>query len=116
LSCCRSFMPEDFLEDETIFPERAGEFGAIYVEAEDKVTLSKVREIEFVKAENVAGMVYNSRSGMTRLRWERTSSNQGKLTGEATIRSLVHLVEAGIIKESDLKSTQRDLGKPDVES
>lgn len=95
-------MPEDFLDDELVFPERAGEFGAVYVEAEDKVTISKVREIEFVKAENVAGVVYNSRSGMTRLRWERTSGNQGRVTGEATVRSIVNLVEAGIIKESDL--------------
>ncbi len=108
MSCCRSFMPEDFLDDELVFPERAVEFGAIYVEAEDKVTISKVREIEFVKAENIVGVTYTSRSGMTRLRWERTSGNQGRITGESTIRSLVHLVEAGIIKEGDLAEAMKE--------
>ncbi|MEM3737347.1 MAG: hypothetical protein QXJ75_04610 [Candidatus Bathyarchaeia archaeon] len=90
-------MPDELIDDESVFPERAGEMGVIYVEAEDKVTISKIRDVEFVKAYNIVGIVYNSRSGMTRLRWERTVENQGKVTGEATIRSLVHLAEAGVI-------------------
>jgi len=107
LSCCYSFIPKEYMEDGKIFPERPKEKGLIYAEAEDKTTLRKVRDIEFVKVENVVGATYTSKSGSTLLRWERTENIKGRLKGEASLNSVVNLVEAGIIKEESLKKTSK---------
>ncbi len=108
LSCCRSFIPKEYFEDKKIFPERIGEKGLIYTEAEDKVTLKKVRDIQFVRAENVVGVIYNSKSGSTRLRWEHQTGEKGRLTGEASVNAVVKLVEAGIITEEMFKRTMKN--------
>ncbi|MHC1585956.1 MAG: hypothetical protein ACXQTV_00230 [Candidatus Hecatellaceae archaeon] len=93
------------MADETVFPERAGEEGrgTIYVEAVDKVTLKQVREVVFVKASEVIGANYTSKSGSTRLRWERISEHMGRLRGEASVNAVLKLVEAGIISEEIFK-------------
>lgn len=106
-STCQSYIPEDLLDNNAVFPERATELGAIYVEANDKVTVDKIEEIEFVNAEDIIGVVYNSKSGSTKLHWERTTGSAGKLTGEASFHSLVNMVEIGIIRESDLSQQKR---------
>lgn len=103
LSCCRSFIPREYFEDKKIFPERVCEKGLIYTEAEDKVTLKKIRDIQFVKVENIVGVIYNSKSGSTRLRWEHQTDEKGKLVGEASVNAVVKLVEAGIITEEMFK-------------
>jgi len=105
LSCCHSFIPKEYLEDPEVFPERSGEEGkgTIYVEAVDKVSLKQIRDIMFVKASEVIGAVYNSKSGNTRLRWERTAPNLGRLKGEASVNAVLKLVEAGIISEEIFK-------------
>ena len=41
VSTCRSFIPENYLRDYDVFPEREEGPGAIYIEAADKVTLKK---------------------------------------------------------------------------
>lgn len=41
VSTCRSFIPESYLRDYEVFPEREEGPGAIYIEAADKVTLKK---------------------------------------------------------------------------
>jgi len=103
ISCCKSFIPEQLLENESVFPERTSEAGAIYVEASDKTTIDRIGEISFTHAEEVIGVVYNSKSGLTKLRWERTGGKHGRLYGEASMRSLVNLVEAGAIREDDVR-------------
>jgi len=50
-STCRSFAPRSYLEDAEVFAEREDSLGAIYVEAADKVTLKKIRDMTFVNAE-----------------------------------------------------------------
>jgi hypothetical protein len=65
-------MPEALLEDEDVFPERDAEEGAVYVEAEDKETVEKVRNITFVRAFEILGIIYKSRSGRTYLKWRST--------------------------------------------
>jgi len=67
------------------------------------VTLKQVREIIFVKAFEVIGVNYTSKSGSTRLRWERTSDTMGRLKGEASVNAVLKLVEAGIISEEIFK-------------
>ncbi len=96
-STCNSFAPKSYLEDSEVFPERDESLGSIYVEAADKVTLKKIREIIFVNARDVLGVIYNSKSGNTSLKWRQIRRNNGKVTGEASSNSLVNLSEAGVI-------------------
>lgn len=97
LSTCRSFIPDHLLEDEEVFPERAAEEGAIYVEAEDKETVEKTRSITFVRAFEVLGVIYRSKSGRTYLKWRSTRGKTGRLTGEASGNSLVNLYAAQVL-------------------
>ena len=100
LSTCNSFIPEEYLEDDTAFPERMVESGTMYVEAEDKETLRKIGELTFVKASNVLGIIYNSKSGNTKLKWRSTKEKLGNLTGEASANSLVNLFEANALNRT----------------
>ena len=96
-STCRSFAPRSYLEDPEVFPERDEDKGSIYVEAADKVTLKKIREITFVNARDVLGIIYSSKSGNTSLKWRQIRRNTGKVKGEASSNSLVNLAEGGVI-------------------
>ena len=96
-STCSSFAPRSYLEDPEVFPERDEDKGSIYVEAEDKVTLKKIRDITFVNARDVLGIIYSSKSGNTSLKWRQIRRNTGKVKGEASSNSLVNLAEGGVI-------------------
>ena len=96
-STCSSFAPKSYLGDPEVFPEREEDLGSIYVEAADKVTLKKIREITFVNAKDVLGIIYSSKSGNTSLKWRQIRKNNGKVTGEASSNSLVNLAEGGVI-------------------
>ena len=96
-STCSSFAPRSYLEDPEVFPERDEDKGSIYVEAADKVTLKKIREITFVNARDVLGIIYSSKSGITSLKWRQIRRNTGKVKGEASSNSLVNLAEGGVI-------------------
>ncbi|MDP9197377.1 MAG: hypothetical protein M3O24_02300 [Thermoproteota archaeon] len=98
-STCRSFIPEPYLQDFEVFPEREEGPGAIYIEAADKVTLKKMREITFVNAKEILGIIYSSKSGNTQLRWRQTRRKTGKVNGDASPNSLVNLVESGVITQ-----------------
>ena len=96
-STCSSFIPESYRDDEEVFPEREDMLGSIYVEAADKVTLKKVRDITFVNAKDVLGIIYNSKSGNTSLKWRQIRHNNGKASGDASSNSLVNLAQSGVI-------------------
>lgn len=96
-STCRSFMPESYLRDPEVFPEREVVPGAIYVEAVDKVTLKKIGEVTFVNAKDVLGIIYSSKSGNTKLKWRQIRRRMGKVTGDASPNALVNLVESGVL-------------------
>jgi len=96
-STCSSFAPKSYLEDSEVFPEREEGLGSIYVEAADKVTLKKIRDITFVNARDVLGIIYNSKSGNTSLKWRQIRRISGKVSGEASSNSLVNLAEVGVI-------------------
>ena len=96
-STCSSFAPRSYLEDTEVFAERGEDLGSIYVEAADKMTLKKIREITFVNAKDVLGVIYSSKSGNTSLKWRQTRKNTGKVTGEASSNSLVNLAEGGVL-------------------
>ena len=107
LSTCSSFIPDEFLEDDSVFPERPVENGTMYVEAEDKETLRKIRDTEFARVTNVLGVIYNSKSGQTKLKWRHTKETLGKLNGEASGNSLVNLFEAGILDEVYIRKMRK---------
>ena len=96
-STCSSFAPQSYIEDSEVFAEREQNLGSIYVEAADKVTLKKIRDITFVNARDVLGIIYNSRSGNTNLKWRQIRRNNGKVTGDASSNSLVNLAQSGVI-------------------
>ena len=96
-STCRSYAPRSYLDDFEVFAERQDESGSIYVEAADKVTLKKIRDITFVNARDVLGIIYNSKSGNTSLKWRQLRRNNGKVTGEASANSLTNLAESGVL-------------------
>jgi len=99
LSTCNSFVPESYLEDYEVFPVRETSPGLIYVEAADKVTLKKIRDMTFVNAKEVLGIIYSSKSGNTNLKWRQVRRNMGKVTGDASTNTLVNLTEAGVITQ-----------------
>ena len=96
-STCKSYAPRSYLEDSEVFAEREDNLGAIYVEAADKVTLKKIRDITLMNARDVLGIIYNSKSGNTSLKWRQIRRMEGKVTGEASPNSLTNLAESGVL-------------------
>jgi hypothetical protein len=104
-------MPLALYRDEEVFPERSTEAGRMYIEAKDKQTLVSAGEIRFVKASNVDLIIYNSKSGRTRLKWTRTEGENGRLSGEASLNTLVNLAAAKIISLQDGEQASRSSRK-----
>ena len=82
-----------------VFPEKDGETGSIYIEAADKVTLKKERDITFINVRDVLGIIYKSKSGSTNLKWRQIRGRGGRVTGEASTNSLVNLITAKVIDQ-----------------
>src|ERR671934_1816709 len=99
ISTCRSFIPESYMHDYEVFPEREEGPGEIYIEAADKVTLKKIREMTFVNAKEILGIIYSSKSGNTQLKWRQTRRKSGKVHGDASANALVNLVESGVLTQ-----------------
>ena len=108
LSTCQSFIPPNLMEDEHVFPERSREEGTMYAEAEDKQTIQTIGEITFVRVSEVLGIIYNSKSGRTRLKWRNAKDSLGKLTGEASSNTLVNLFAAGALDKSYANTGKRE--------
>ena len=100
VSTCQSYIPREFDEDETVYPERSSDKGTMYVEAEDKETLGQSREIRFTRVSNVLGIIYNSKSGRTQLKWRHLKGRVGRLSGEASPNTLVNLFASHALAES----------------
>ena len=90
-------MPESYFRDPEVFPEKAGDTGSIYVEAVDKVDLKKIRDITFINAKDVLGIIYTSKSGNTKLKWRQLRGRIGRLSGDASANSLANLSMARIL-------------------
>ena len=119
-STCMSYAPRAYLEDTEVFAEREDSLGAIYVEAADKVTLKKIRDITFVNARDILGIIYNSKSGNTSLKWRQLRRNNGKVSGEASANSLTNLAESGVLTldwvENYLKKKTEETNTSEVTS
>ncbi len=103
-STCKSFIPPEYEPDPSIFPERSREQGTMYVEAEDKVTLNRVNDITFVQVTSVLGIIYNSKSGHTQLKWRHIKGDLGRMNGEASTNTMVNLYEAGALDKSFIRA------------
>ena len=103
-STCRSFIPESYMRDPEVFPEKQGDQGSIYVEAVDKVDLKKIRDITFINARDVLGIIYTSKSGNTKLKWRELRGRIGRVSGTASANSLVNLSMARILSPEDVEA------------
>lgn len=111
ISTCRSFIPQEYMTNPNVFPERLGDRGVIYVEASDKATLKRIKDITFVRVRDVLGVIYESKSGNTNLKWRQVRGRVGKVTGTASANSLANLIAAGVLTETDLvRIAQKDQG------
>lgn len=95
-STCASFIPREYLRRRDVFPERRDTPGRIYVEAELKEDLEAINDIVFVAAKNPMGIIYESKSGRSKLKWRQISESIGKLEGEITVNTLVNMITAKI--------------------
>jgi len=114
-STCRSFIPESYLRDPEVFPEKESEPGSIYIEAADKVTLKRIRDITFVNANEVLGIIYKSKSGHSMLKWRHIENEIGRVTGDASNNSLVNLSMARVISPEYVEELASREGPPDEE-
>lgn len=117
-STCRSFVPESYLRDPEVFPEKETEPGSIYIEAADKVTLKRIRDISFVNANEVLGIIYTSKSGNSKLKWRQLRGPMGRVTGDASDHSLVNLSMARVISPEyveELARREAEIGPPQPE-
>ncbi len=110
-STCKSFIPESYLRDPEVFPEKEGNHGSIYVEAVDKVTLKKIRDITFINANGILGIIYVSKSGNTRLKWRQIKGQIGRVTGEASANSLVNLIISRVLTKEYVESLVGSIGE-----
>ncbi|MGB9659747.1 MAG: hypothetical protein ACPLY9_04410 [Nitrososphaerales archaeon] len=110
-STCKSFIPESYLRDPEVFPEKEGNHGSIYVEAVDKVTLKKIRDITFINANGILGIIYVSKSGNTRLKWRQIKGQIGRVTGEASANSLVNLIISRVLTREYAESLMGSIGE-----
>jgi hypothetical protein len=111
MSTCRSFIPESYLRDPEVFPEKEESPGSIYIEAADKVTLKKIRDITFVNANDVLGIIYTSKSGHSNLKWRQLRGPMGRLTGDASKNSLVNLSMARVLTPEEVEELASQAGE-----
>ena len=112
-STCRSFIPESYLRDPEVFPEKESEPGSIYIEAADKVTLKRIRDITFVNANEVLGIIYKSKSGHSMLKWRHIENEMGRVTGDASHNSLVNLSMARVLSQEYVEELASREGPPE---
>ncbi|MBS7655079.1 hypothetical protein KEJ50_01030 [Candidatus Bathyarchaeota archaeon] len=98
LNVCQSFIPNEWKVNDEIFPEKIGKEGSIIIEAKYKETVGVIKGMKFSKVKEILKIVYNSKSGRTKLTWVKVKGNEGKLIGDASVNSVVNLALAGIIK------------------
>jgi len=96
-SACKSFIPSNYNRDPDMFLERDAGPGDISVETVGKLMLKKLREITFVNAKEIFGIIYSSKTGNTILKWRQLKNKNGKGIVETLPSALSNLVESGVL-------------------
>ena len=105
-STCKSFIPKEYADNPEILFERDESEGLIHIKAEEKEVVGRVRNLTFLRVRNVSEIIYNSKSGNTRLVWRQIYKDFGKLSGEASGNTIVNLLESGIKNIQVIKRRQ----------
>ena len=66
--------------------------------------LKKIRDITFINAKDVLGIIYTSKSGNTKLKWRQLRGRIGRLSGDASANSLANLSMARILSPEDVEA------------
>jgi len=66
--------------------------------------LKKMRDITFINAKDILGIIYTSKSGNSKLKWRQLRGSTGRVTGEASSNSLVNLSMARVITPEFVES------------
>ena len=61
------------------------------------LTVEKISLDEVLDKLRISGIIYNSKSGNTSLKWRQIRRMEGKVTGEASPNSLTNLAESGVL-------------------
>ncbi|MDG6980725.1 MAG: hypothetical protein JRN51_06370, partial [Nitrososphaerota archaeon] len=64
----------------------------------------KIRDITFINARDVLGIIYTSKSGNTKLKWRQLRGRIGRMSGDASANSLVNLSMARILSPEDVEA------------
>jgi len=62
--------------------------------------------VTFVRVKDVLGVIYESKSGNTSLRWRQTRGRMGRVSGRASANALVNLLAAGVLSEEDVRAQE----------
>jgi hypothetical protein len=94
---CKSFIPSNYNGETDTFPERDTRLGDIYIEAADKIMVKKLKEITFVNAKEVRGIIYSSKTGNTILKVRQLKNKTGKVIGRASPNAVANGVESRLL-------------------
>ena len=102
-STFKSFIPSNYDKDPDTLPERDEGPGDIYIEAVDNLTIKKLREIIFVNAKVIFGIIYSSKTGNTLLKSRQLKNKNGKVMGEVSPSALTNLVKSGVLTKFEFE-------------
>jgi hypothetical protein len=63
-----------------------------------------MRDITFINARDILGIIYTSKSGNTKLKWRQLRGRIGRITGEASGNSLGNLVMSRVISPEEIEA------------
>lgn len=94
---CKSFIPSNYNGEIDTFPKRDTRLGDIYIEAVDKIMIKKLKEIIFVNAKEVLGIIYSSKTGNIMLKGGQLKNKTGKVIGKASPNAVANWVESRLL-------------------
>ena len=94
---CKSFIPSNYNGEPNTYPERDTVLGGIYIEAVDKIMVKKLKEITFVNAKEVLGIIYSSNTGNTILKGKQLKNKIGKVIDKALLNTVTNWAESRVL-------------------
>ena len=94
---CKSFIPSNYSGETDTFPQRDTRLAEIYIEALDKIMVKKLKEITFVNARKVLGIIYSSKTGNTILKGRQLKNKTGKVIDKASSNTVANWMESRLL-------------------